>query len=408
MSTHTGPAAVGADLAQLTLDFHHTHQLLDPAAQGVQAWEVRITAAGTPVGSLTAVRGLYWKSDNLRERMADEQSFLALVAAQLLDGEGRFTHEFEEFVESASSVLVVDRLHLEEAFADPVVVAVVVAAVIDRLTDNYFAVVLPAKNACTDAGSALLAEAGTLLSAREFSEELQIIDNALAAPEEAAQRVRSRLRSLARHGRPAAWDEDDDEGEGWDEDGEEDEELTARTAAVLRVALEELSEQAWQDVAAVGDAPLRRGEGRVLGSLPPITFHQDQQWRRQMARCFDDLAADLAETGTVRPLCTGEEMALHLGIDRAKALTRNRPRLVAETVQGLGEGRRDFDWDWCSSVLFEDHDVLMLFDASLDGIEDRGNEINQALGLANLAAADWFEPFRPRQARDPDRGFRHS
>ncbi|MEV7871432.1 hypothetical protein AB0P17_36250 [Streptomyces sp. NPDC088124] len=408
MSTHPGPAAAGADLAQLALDFHHTHQLLDPAAQGVQTWEVRITAASTPVGSLRAVRGLYWKSDNLRERMTDEQSFPALVAAQLLDEEGRFTYEFEEFIESASSVLVVDGLQLEEAFADPVVVAVVVAAVIDRLTDNYFAVVLPAKNACTDAGSALLAEAGVLLSAQDFSDELQIIDNALAAPEEAAQRVRSRLRSLARHGRPAEWDEDDDEGDGWDEDGEEDEELTERTAAVLRVALEELSEQVWQDVAAVGDAPLRRGEGRVLGSLPPITFGQDRQWRRQMARCFDDLAADLTKTGTVRPLCTGEEMALHLGIDRAKSLTRNRPRLVAETVQGLGEDRRDLDWDWCSDVLFEDHDVLMLFDASLDGIEDRGNEINQALGLANLAAADWFKPFRPRQARDPDRGFRHS
>ncbi|MEU5205344.1 hypothetical protein ACI2LF_40580 [Kribbella sp. NPDC020789] len=406
MSTQTGPAAAGADLAQLALDFHHTHQLLDPAAQGVQEWQVRITAAGTPVGSLTAVRGLYWKSDNLRERMADEQSFPALVAAQLLDEDGRFTYEFEEFIESASSVLVVDRLHVEEAFADPVVVAGVVASVIDRLTDNYFAVVLPTKNACTDAGSALLAEAGTLLSAQEFSDELQIIDNALAAPEEAAQRVRSRLRSLARHGQPAAWDEDD-EADGWDEDGEEDE-LTARTAAVLRVALEELSEQIWQDVADVGDAPVGRGEGRVLGSLPPITFHQDQQWRRQMARCFDDLAVDLAETHAVRPLCTGEEMALHLGIDRAKSLTRNRPRLVAETVEGLGEDRRDFDWDWCSDALFEDHDVLMLFDASLDGIEDSGNEINQALGLANLAAADWFVPFRPSQARDPDRGFRHS
>lgn len=271
MSTHPGPAAAGADLARLALDFHHTHQLLDPAAQGVQTWEVRITAAGTPVGSLTAVGGLYWKSDNLRERMADEQSFPALVASQLLDEEGRFTYEFEEFIESASSVLVVDRLQLEEAFADPVVVAVVVAAVIDRLTDNYFAVVLPGLDACTDAASALLAEAGTLLSAQEFSDELQIIDNALAAPEEAAQRVRSRLRSLARHGQPAALDEDDDEGDGWDEDGEEDEELTARTAAVLRAALEELSEQIWQDVAAVGDAPLRRGQGSVLGSLPPIT-----------------------------------------------------------------------------------------------------------------------------------------
>lgn len=416
LSSRPGPAAAGADLARLALTFHHTHQLLDPAAQGVQTWEVRITVADTQVGSLTAVRGLYWQSDNLRERMADEQSFPALVAAQLLDEEGHFTDEFEEFIESASSVLVVDRLEMDEAFADPLVAAVVVAAVVDRLTDNYFAVALPGKNACTDAGSALLAEAGTLLSAQPFSDELQIIDNALAAPEEAAQRVRSRLRSLARRGAPAAgaaksgtWDEDDDGDEDWDEVedwDEEGEELTARTAAVLRVALEELSAHAWQDVAAVGDAPLGRDQGRVLGSLPPLTFRQDHQWRRQMARCFDDLAADLAETGTVRPRCTGEEMALHLGIDRARSLTRNRPRLVAQTVAGLDEDPQDFDWDWCSTVLFEDHDVLMLFDASLDGIEDSGNEINQALGLANLAAAQWFAPFRPSQARDPDRGFR--
>ncbi|MFJ6861734.1 hypothetical protein [Streptomyces werraensis] len=73
-------------------------------------------------------------------------------------------------------------------------------------------------------------------------------------------------------------------------------------------------------------------------------------------------------------------------------------------MAGLDEDRRDFDWDWCSDVLFEDHDVLMLFDASLDG---SGSEINQALGLANLATTDWFSPFRPGRARDPGRGFHH-
>lgn len=49
----------------------------------------------------------------------------------------------------------------------------------------------------------------------------------------------------------------------------------------------------------------------------------------------------------------------------------------------------------------------MLFDNSLDGIEDTGSEINQALGMVNLAPADWFTPFNPEQARDPIRGFRH-
>ena len=333
--------------------------------------------------------------------MADEESFPALVAGQTLDGDGRFTPEFEEFVESASSVLVVDQLQLSGPFADPLIAAAVVGSVIERLTDNYFAVVLPGKSA-GGAGAALLAEAGVLLSAETFSDELQIIDNALAAPGEAAQRVWNRLQSLARRGGFPADDDWD-----WDEDGDEGEELSGRTAAVLRVALDELSAQAWRDVAEKGDAPVRRGEGLVLGSLPRVTWGQDRSWRRQMARSFDDLATALAAAGTVRPLSTGEEMALHLGIDRARALTRNRPRLVEETAAGLPEDRGDFDWDWCSTVLFEDHDVLMLFDASLDGIEDSGNEINQAMGLSNLGAAKWFEPFRPDQARDPGRGFLH-
>nr|WSW64721.1 hypothetical protein OG461_00110 [Streptomyces sp. NBC_00995]WSW71232.1 hypothetical protein OG461_36425 [Streptomyces sp. NBC_00995] len=405
MTSRPDQAPVGADLALLALTFHHTHRLLDPSSQGVQRWDVRIDCAGQPVGSLVAVRGLYWKSDNLRERMTDEGSFPALVAGQLLDDEGHFTYEFEEFIESSSSVLVVDRLQLTGPFADPLIAAAVVGSVIERLTDNYFAVVLPGKNTGGDAGAALLAEAGALLSAETFSDELQIIDNALAAPGEAAQRVRSRLESLARRGSFPSADQDQD----WDEeDEEESEDLTGRTAAVLRVALDELSAQAWRDVAEKGDAPVRRGEGLVLGSLPRVTWGQSGQWRRQMARCFDDLAADLAPGArSVTPVCTGEEMALHLGIARARALTRNRPALVAQAVGELPEDRGDFDWGWCSSVLFEDHDVLMLFDASLDGIQDSDNEINQAMGLSNLGVAEWFEPFRPDQARDPGRGFRH-
>ncbi|WP_420167202.1 hypothetical protein [Streptomyces violaceoruber] len=76
-------------------------------------------------------------------------------------------------------------------------------------------------------------------------------------------------------------------------------------------------------------------------------------------------------------------------------------------MAGLPEDRGDLDWDWCSSVLFEDHDVLMLFDSSLDGIEDSGNDVNQAMGMTNLAAAAWFVPFDPEQGREAGRGFRH-
>jgi hypothetical protein len=59
-----------------------------------------------------------------------------------------------------------------------------------------------------------------------------------------------------------------------------------------------------------------------------------------------------------------------------------------------------------SAVGKQDHDVLMLFDNSLDGIEDSDSQVIQALGMVNLAAQDWFDPFDPEQARDPDRSFR--
>ncbi|MEV0301410.1 hypothetical protein [Streptomyces prasinus] len=50
--------------------------------------------------------------------------------------------------------------------------------------------------------------------------------------------------------------------------------------------------------------------------------------------------------------------------------------------------------------------MLMLLDARLDGMEGPDSDIHQALGSMNLAADDWFEPFSPDNARDPDRGFR--
>ncbi|WP_393101031.1 hypothetical protein [Streptomyces sp. LN325] len=54
----------------------------------------------------------------------------------------------------------------------------------------------------------------------------------------------------------------------------------------------------------------------------------------------------------------------------------------------------------------QDHDVLMLFDDSLDGIEDAEGDVQQAMGMINLAPLDWFTAFYSDRARDPDRGFR--
>jgi hypothetical protein len=43
-------------------------------------------------------------------------------------------------------------------------------------------------------------------------------------------------------------------------------------------------------------------------------------------------------------------------------------------------------------VVFEDHDVLMLFNPALDGVE------NSCDGNSSLHPQDWFEPFRPPAA----------
>ncbi|MEU9214681.1 hypothetical protein AB0D27_44265 [Streptomyces sp. NPDC048415] len=86
------------------------------------------------------------------------------------------------------------------------------------------------------------------------------------------------------------WDEEDDEGE---------EVLTPRTRAVLRLALQELSDQAWQEASTLGDQPAQRSAGGLFGSLPRVTWHQGGLWRRQMAQPFDDLAADCSSNAEV-------------------------------------------------------------------------------------------------------------
>jgi len=56
-------------------------------------------------------------------------------------------------------------------------------------------------------------------------------------------------------------------------------------------------------------------------------------------------------------------------------------------------GEADTDFESGREVLFCDHDVLMLFNASLDGIEDDSNQISEDFRFANLHPRDWFVTF---------------
>jgi len=184
--------------------------------------------------------------------------------------------------------------------------------------------------------------------------------------------------------------------------------LTPRTADLLLTALSVLADQAYDDADELGDHPVTHhepGTWETFTRLPALTFAANRRWRRRMARAFDDLASDLEQGNWPQPSCTAEEMALHLAIEEAPGYLDD----IAERDSAHGrlpEHRDDYDWDMCSDVFFQDHDVLMLFHARFDGIEDPAGDVNRHLGMGDLRREAWFEPFLNTPVRAPERGFR--
>ncbi|MFD5616494.1 hypothetical protein [Kitasatospora sp. NPDC127060] len=345
MAPHPTATGTRVDPALLSLELRHQTRLTDRSGDGLQVWSARIDANGQPIGTMRAARCLYWRSGNLYDRMTDEGGFIRHVATQVLTPDGQFNSEFEAAVEMLNSLLVIDHLDLPAPWQHPVVAAALVAALIDRFTDNHYAVVLPTDDTATVTGATLLHQAAELLAADEYEDGLLVIDTCMAAPEKGAAQVRQRLQDLSQHGMDYPYDEAD-EDDLW--------ELTPRTRAVLRLALEDLSQAAWAEVTALGDEQLTHKSAGLFASLPKLTFGQNSGWRRQMARTFDDLAGDLTAGRDLEPGCTGEEMALHLAISRAREIATDRPRLVTDAVQGLPAHRHDLDWEACSDLLFQD------------------------------------------------------
>jgi hypothetical protein len=192
--------------------------------------------------------------------------------------------------------------------------------------------------------------------------------------------------------------------------------LTARSAAgssppriadLLHTALVFLADQAYDDAHRLGDRFLPDADAttwEVFDRLPPLTGTADHRWRRRMARAFDDLAADLTPGKWPEPTCTAEEMALHLAIEDAPTHLEDRPS--TDPHHTLPEHGDDCGWDDCSDLLFQDHDLLMLFDPKLSGIADPQDPANQSMGVGDLRAAAWFAPFGRDSVRDPRQGLR--
>ncbi len=152
-------------------------------------------------------------------------------------------------------------------------------------------------------------------------------------------------------------------------------------------------------------------EGRwhlLRRSLPPIVQRlADEVWMERCVTCFEALARRLAggSDGTQITTCTAEEMALHLVIDAAEGAAGDGSLVTDLSLPARPD--RDEDFGAIRELHFRDHDVLLAFDASLDGIEAPNSVLDEHGLLANLHPQAWFLPFeddgQPRRGHDARR-----
>lgn len=204
-----------------------------------------------------------------------------------------------------------------------------------------------------------------------------------------------------------AEDDDDDADEDEDEDEVRIEaELTPRTALALWSVLSVLADRAYDDIDENENAPVSdSGHWLVLTDFPRVTWRQDVAWRRQAARAFDDLAADLAAGHLPVPTCAFDEMAMHLALEQLSDAEETE-FIDPVALSSLPESDDDLDAEVVRDLVFRDTDILALFRNDLDGLEDPNDQTNAKLGMGDYRPAAWAEPFGGIARRDPARGFR--
>lgn len=180
--------------------------------------------------------------------------------------------------------------------------------------------------------------------------------------------------------------------------------LTPRTAEVLRASLLQLAEDAYDAADDLGDSPVRSDDdtGGPFTRLPRMTYSLDSTWRRGIARACDDLAGDIQQGNWPEPTCAAEEIVLHLAIDDAP----DHLAPLAPQHDALPRYDDDYDWDACKDLLFQDHDILWLYDSRLAAVHELSNPAPDEGKDPSSKALSWFSPFGNVTPRPLDRGFR--
>lgn len=185
--------------------------------------------------------------------------------------------------------------------------------------------------------------------------------------------------------------------------------LTPRTAALLHASLAALGDIAYVEIEKGGNTPVlveERQGWAFFSRLPRVSWRQEAEWRRRMARSCDDLVDDLERGERPVPRCNAEGLVLHLAVRDAAAECDDEPEAVEEWVSGLPTHSDDFAWEAAEEALSRGSDILQLYRPEADGIEDPDSKENQQLDLGDLRPHVWFQPFASAEPRDPGRGFR--
>ena len=123
--------------------------------------------------------------------------------------------------------------------------------------------------------------------------------------------------------------------------------LTPRTADLLHMALEIMADQAFDDIEEHGSEPVEREDGGdwlLFERLPRITWNQDANWRRHVARACDDLAGDLACGDWPLPQNVGGSIVLHLAIEDGPDCLEEKEDAGDEEHDALPRHGDDYDW----------------------------------------------------------------
>jgi hypothetical protein len=212
-----------------------------------------------------------------------------------------------------------------------------------------------------------------------------------------------------------------EEAEFFDElpQGELDEYLRPFEAGLLMAAGRMLAVCAYRDAAHYADRPFDRGEkdaaATVLNLLPETCDDQGHTFRRDVARAFWDLAADLAAGRAPLPHCQAETWALKVMLDAAPRMCAAEDKELAALGVPVPSGTNESSYQapyfeeeaW--EFVIEDAKYTIpeaqppaSTDKTADGAEEAGAVAEPDGGWD--APAYWFSPYGITRPRDAERG----